>query len=551
MDAEVVPYHWNDRKKLHKDYLYLRELYEELLREVAGKLNDIHGCDRSLRYWRILIGPWLRLFVEILFDRWEMIRRAITDYSIAGARVLDKSRNMIVPNGMAHFSCLYLEDSWNEAILGTLLKGWTAVPIEKGQPDIQNPLPGVQPMTAPIHLLKRKLVRAASVISKMCVREDEAFFISSYLPIWQDFRLQWRLEQFPKLWGCIPTPQAQVDWTQRNWQVGGPWLEGFPAIVRAMLPHNIPTLYIEGYDALQALCRSLPWPKKPRLIFTSNSFYSDDVFKAWTAEKVERGAPYVIGQHGGNYGIGRWESLEEHQCAISDYWLSWGWSDENRPHIKPVCNLKMVGSDLRWDPAGHVLMVEMTIPRYSYRMFSFPVAGQWLSYFEDQCRFVDALPVRIRNKLIVRLQLQDYGWCQKQRWEDRYPNIRIDDGQALITSLVQKSRIYVSTYNATTFLESMAMNIPTIIFWMPHHWELRDSAVPYFERLKTVGIFHDTPESAAQQMARVWDDVAIWWNSETVQELRREFCYYYSRMPEKPLDDLARVLRRISKDAMQ
>jgi len=257
----------------------------------------------------------------------------------------------------------------------------------------------------------------------------------------------------------------------------------------------------------------------------------------------------VVGQHGGNYGIGLWESSEEHQCAISDCWLSWGWSDESRPHIKPMCNLKMVGRDLGWNPVGHVLMAEMTIPRYSYRMYSVPVAGQWLGYFEDQCRFVDALPEQIRSKLIVRLQQQDYSWHQKQRWKDCYPNVRLDDGQASIAPLIKKSRIYVSTHNATTFLESMAMDIPTIIFWNPHYYELRESAVPYLERLKRVGIFHVTPESAAQQMARVWDDVAAWWKSKPVQAVRKEFCYRYSRMPGQPLEDIEQVLRQISKGA--
>ena len=28
IDAEVLPYHWNDRNKLYKDYQYLLKLYE-------------------------------------------------------------------------------------------------------------------------------------------------------------------------------------------------------------------------------------------------------------------------------------------------------------------------------------------------------------------------------------------------------------------------------------------------------------------------------------------------------------------------------------------
>lgn len=548
MDAQTAPYHWDDRKKLQKDYLYLQELYEELLRELAEKLNALHGTNLSLRYWRILIGPWLCVFMEILFDRWEMIRCVAADYQIAGARILNTDKDQMVPNDMADFSRFYSEDSWNEAIYGTLLKEWTAVPIEEEQPDEQRASSRASTAPEPDQWLKRKLMHVALVISQMFTREDELFLISSYLPTLQDIRLQRHLGQFPKHWRRIPAPQIQIDWAKRHWQVGRPGAEGFPGIVRAMIPRHIPTLYLEGYDALQKLCSGLPWPKKPRLIFTCNSFYSDDVFKAWAADKVEKGAPFVIGQHGGIYGTGLWESLEDHQYAVSDYWLSWGWGDEYRPRIKPVCNFKMAGRNMEWNSEGDALLVEMTIPRYSYRMCSMPVAGQWLGYFEDQCSFVDSLPESIRRKLVVRLQQQDYGWNQIDRWKCRYPDIHLDHGQASIMHLIERSRICISTHNATTFLESLSMNIPTIVFWDPNHYELRENAVSYFDLLEKAGIFHVTPESAAKHIALVWDDVAAWWKSEPVQAARKEFCYRYSRMPQRPLRDIEQVLRRISKD---
>ncbi len=545
MDTEMVPYHWDDRKKLHRDYLYLQGLYEELLLELSERLNALHGVNHTLRYWRILVGPWLGYFVQMLFDRWEMIQRAITDHSIAGVWVLESAPDKVVPNDMQCFNRLYAGDAWNEAIYGQLLQGWSTVPIEKVQPAVESPLPVTLPVLTPARRLKRKLARAVSVVSQMFVREDETFFMASYLPITQDLRLQLRMGQVPRLWRPFPTPKAELDWTQRQWQMGRSDGEGYPAIVRAMIPRHIPALYLEGYAALQSLCYALPWPPKPRLIFTSNSYSSDDVFKAWAAEKVEAGTPLMVGQHGGNYGIDRWNFSEDHECTICDSWLSWGWDEEKRPQIKPVGNLKMSGVDMGWNPEGYALMVEMAMPRYSYWMYSVPVAGQWLDYFNDQCRFVDALPDNIIRRLLVRLFRQDFGWCQAARWKDRFPDLQLDDGRGPIAPLIEKSRIFVSTYNATTFLESLAMNIPTIMFWNPNYWELRDSAVSYFERLKVVGIFHETPEAAAHQMTRVWDDVPIWWNSEPIQAVREEFCYRYSRKPERFLDDLEQVLHRI------
>lgn len=557
LDAEVVPYHWDDRKKLYGDYQYLQELYEELLGELADKLNEIHDVKHSPRYWRILVGPWLGYFLQMVFDRWEMIENAVNHYMIAGIRVLGTTLEQVVSKDMNHFNQLYVEDLWNEAIYAELLTDFTNVPIEKAFPvarqNLHLPLTSASDRRT-LTLLKKvrsNLLHIVNGLSRYFVREDEAFFMTSYLPRRQDLLLQWKLGQMPKLWRSPITPRFFYDRNMRNWNLSVTKEKNFKTIARSMIPKHIPTLYLEGYNELQGIIKSLPWPKRPRLIFTSNSYSSDDVFKARAAEKIEAGALLVVGQHGGNYGIGRWEFTEDHQCAISDGWLSWGWDDEKRPQIKPVGNLKIIGNNIGWDPEGHALMVEMTMPRYSYRMYSVPVAGQWLDYFNDQCRFVDALPDDIRRSLLVRLYMQDYGWGQSARWKDRFPDVCLDDGQTPIVPLIKKSRLYISTYNATTFLESLAMNIPTVMFWNPKHWELRDSAVPYFKRLKAVGIFHESPESAAQQTTLVWDNVAVWWNSESVQTVRNEFCYRYSRVPERPLKVLKQVLHQISHSAIE
>lgn len=548
LDAEVVHYHWDDRKQLHRDYRDLRILYEELLQELAERLNALHDVDHSLRYWRILVGPWLGYFVQILFDRWTMIDRAVREHSIAGVRVLETSPEQVIPNDFDHFVSLFLEDPWNEAICGQLLQGWTDVTIEKVEPSEARELLPTPSLVQPLaRRLKPMLTDFTLFVSQMFTREDDVFFISTYLPIQQDLLLQWRLGQVPKIWRSYPTPKAKVDWTKRQWQMRESAVEGFPGIVRAMIPRHIPALYLEGYGRIKEQIRDLPWPTRPKLIFTSNSDNNDDVFKAWAAEKVEAGAPLVIGQHGGNCGTTLWGFTEDHQCDISDAWLSWGWDDPDNARIKPCGNLKMIQCTQGWDPTGSALLVEMSKVRYSYYMCSTPVASQWLDYFEEQCRFTISLPEDIRRQLLVRLNIPDYGCCQKQRWQDCFPDVRLDDGTVSMSSLIRKSRLYISTYNGTTFLETLSLNVPTIMFWNPRHWELRDAATPYFDRLKEVGIFHETPESAAAKVAEIWDDVTGWWKQPEIQEAREYFCHRFSRITERTLVDLESVLRQIAR----
>jgi putative transferase (TIGR04331 family) len=552
LDAETVPYHWDDREQFYRDYLYLDELYEKLLSELGGALNQFHGVEHSSHYWRILIGPWLFPFIGMLFDRWTMIQRAVNLYEIAGVRVLQTSIEQIVPNDRSHFNQLFVEDSWNEAIYAELLRDFTHVAIETIHAGVQGQFHSPEPKTSnakPLPFRRRVRSGLASVafwLSERLVRENEAFFIASYLPIKQDLRLQWQLGQIPKIWRRFPAPRVAIEKAQRKWILGDTTEQGVERIVRSMIPKHIPTLYLEGYASLQKKVAELPWPKKPRLIFTSNSYNSDDVFKAWSGDKVESGVPLVIGQHGGGYGCSLWSSCEKHERAIADRYLNWGWG-EGELNLLPTGALKLIGRGRGvWDKEGDLLLVMAVFPRYSYALEPIVVsATQCESYISDSYRFVDALNGEARQRLLVRLYMHDRGWAQVERWSDRYPGLRIDLGSGSIDSLIRGSRLFIATYNSTGFLETLGRNIPTIMFWNPNHWELRVSAIPYFDRLKEVGIFHETPESAAAKVAEVWGDVPGWWNQEKIQEAREYFCHRFARTMDNPIQVLKEALTTV------
>ena len=59
LDYEILQSHWDEREKFDERYIYLENIYEKYLKNLASSLNDLHSEDRSLRYWRIIIGPWI------------------------------------------------------------------------------------------------------------------------------------------------------------------------------------------------------------------------------------------------------------------------------------------------------------------------------------------------------------------------------------------------------------------------------------------------------------------------------------------------------------
>ena len=131
--------------------------------------------------------------------------------------------------------------------------------------------------------------------------------------------------------------------------------------------------------------------------------------------------------------------------------------------------------------------------------------------------------------MMIRLHSWDMGWNQNLRWIDNFPNIKLDLGVQEIQKLMIGSRLVVHTYNSTGILQTLALGVPSILFYDLKSMPLREEAIPYFNELKKVGIFHTNVESAAVHVDEIWEDVDLWWNSYEVKaavtNFNNQYCY--------------------------
>ncbi len=187
----------------------------------------------------------------------------------------------------------------------------------------------------------------------------------------------------------------------------------------------------------------------------------------------------------------------------------------------------------------------MTLPKFSYYLYSVPIAGQVGEYFNDQLEFADALPDYIRQKLRVRLYPVDRDWDQRSRWQSRCDQISFDSGKRSLLDSLSHSRIFVGTYNATTYLETFSVNMPSILFWNPRHWEVTTETMFYFGRLIDVGILHTSPQSAAAHLGKIWNEVDDWWFSDQVQDVIDDFNRRYSMYNPQVVSSIAKHLKSL------
>ena len=113
LDYVVLPYHWDDRSKLYKDYKYSIKLMNTLMPIISKSLNKVHGLDNTEKYWRMIIAPWLGQFIQVMLDRWCTIDKAFTDYDINGTAIVNSDPGEIIPADMDDFRSMIEGDIWN------------------------------------------------------------------------------------------------------------------------------------------------------------------------------------------------------------------------------------------------------------------------------------------------------------------------------------------------------------------------------------------------------------------------------------------------------
>ena len=68
MDYEVLPYHWDDHKKILSDALYLNNLYEEILSELSNRLNQFVSPSNTVgcSHVALTVKNLSKLYTEIM-----------------------------------------------------------------------------------------------------------------------------------------------------------------------------------------------------------------------------------------------------------------------------------------------------------------------------------------------------------------------------------------------------------------------------------------------------------------------------------------------------
>ena len=523
---------------MRHDYIQIDQLYESVLAQLSEVLTEIHQKDASPRYWRIVLGPWLFFFVSVVWERYHAVQ-----FVLESTRGVDLVTDIHLPRShrhipvnLPHYFELLTTENWNKQLYDDVLRYLSPeicremdIALDKLDVDLPRQFlqtPSDKKFVDWTHTVLAFLARRSSshVILNSGINSKDLSFLNVLLGQVPVIRVVQYKDRISK-------PDLSLR-ERLNLKISSN--SKFAMFLIKQLQSQIPRIYLEDFKwAADRAC--LAYPKKPKSIITGYGFLDDDVFKIWTAEQIEKGTKLSIFQHGGQFGMRLFDQTEDHQFAISDRFYSWGWEADDSGKIVPISSPKLskAARVVKPDKNGKILMVFQPTFRYPRRLSAEPVGPQIKRYLENQILFLNNLNVDLRRQTTLRLYSGEDHWAFKSRIEEEGYSELISDRTEPFWQQLKKSRILILTYHATTLLEALTLNFPTLMFWDPKCWELNDRAKPWFESFVDLGVLYATPEGAAGKLFEIHDDVNGWWIDSEIQSLRRSFCQEFCRTSTK------------------
>jgi putative transferase (TIGR04331 family) len=546
LDAEVVDHPWKDRAGLAAAQRRLPQLGEACLDRLAGWLNQIHGENFSRRYWRIVVGPFVFFYAYAFYSRHIALTRVFSRFPAIRTLGIsaDDYRTPIDTQDFVEAACN--SDRYNLQLHSQIIDALNPGAIERRHFEARSHDRRGEA------LARGKEARLKQWVRRSLVAINRHLMTAAPVTIYLGTasaadRLRLVLGSKAFAWpifgaGHRSDPDLCADPRLR---AGLPWREEPDPLLRAMLKSlvvNLPLQFVEGYAEL-ALTAAARFRRRPRCIVSDSGWYFDESFKVWAARSAERGVKLVAVQHGGTYGDALYCPHESHEKAIADVFVSWGWQDA--PNVRPLPSPRLRGGAGR-GRSRRLLWTSTAMPRYQDP--SDPMAATHRDYLEMQFSFAGLLDPRVQADLLVRLYVYDYGWSMRERWRERFPRLEVQvPGRGRkFAHVLAESRLFIGDNPGTTYLEALARNKPTLLFWRDEGATHRSSSHAYYDGLRRVGIFHDSPESAARQLNSVYPRIEDWWQQADLQQARRDFCGHFARASKDWMREWLRMLRTVA-----
>ena len=524
---ETVSFPEISKKEIYDRYNFCEKIFNSLLRDLVIELNSIHKIDYSQRSWDIIIGKWLREFIQISYKNYLQIDYALKNYNINKIYSIDyKNYDLAVDDTLSQ-GLARKDSEWLFSLCSKLLD------YLNYKKEIVSNLPKKSFFVLPKKEInnrhvknkgKKLFFKIISLMKYFVNINNYAVINKTYLPFINEKMLELKFFQIPLMW-----PEIEVKYKDRNQNLRSNIkfsmknvIDPFENFLRINLPNLLPTFVLENFQNIKKISNGNLYPKKPKFIFTSNSYAYDEVFKVYAANQIKNKIPYFIGQHGNNYFTNIHNNyLSELNCP--DKFISWG--VEKGPKVINSFNFKTINHSKRsFNKNGKLVMLLNTVGRANHDLYTSDFDQQ--KWIKTSIKIIQSLRPDIKKNTILRLRSDYFNEYFGIKYVDFFKNlgVTVESGEKDVNKLFSQSRLSLFDYDSTGILENYIYNIPTLFIVSRDYLNrLTSEAERKYQMLLDNSLMFVDEKKLIEHINKHWSNITEWWMSEKNQKVINEF----------------------------
>jgi putative transferase (TIGR04331 family) len=548
---------WDDKNKFIQDAHFQILIYDTLLIEVSNYLNTIHKTNKSVRAWGIIVGSWLKHFIENVHYRYESVKYVTNDCNNIIIKI-GKQEDVVVSNDYSDYMKRIEECELNESIYISILSfmGLHLVKqklINKTNPDynllilrrlyikIKNTV-----NNCISYMLGDKISVIISGMNHLNIKDYYNLFVKSNRLIRPFFTYKMLYENHDLY------HENRKDLTSITTNTNK---EEIYELLLSIVMLYIPKSYVEYYNQYNDLITKSLLTNNVKLLVTEIGIYHDENFKYLAAHYVDQGAKLIICQHGGTYGMIKFNTLEILESSIADEYWTWGWKGQYSNTVQMpsyyLSNIARNRSNVSNNTNQHNILYVMTeLPRFHNRTCSIPVGYQFSKYMNNSFKFINAVHKSKKNNIKMRAYWRSRGWDSNAMVLNKYPSLASPSNSDIYTE-IDKSKMVVIDFLGTTMLELLSLKKPFLLLLDLELLEPSKEFLNFIEILKNHNILFETPEQIAEYVNNVdWEiNHSVSYNN-LIDDLKNTFALVDNNWETIWIKRMSQIIKTVKDDEL-
>lgn len=540
----------NNHSKIIKNNKYLHGLKQRLFLDLVPQLNKIHNLKYSLKFWGILLDPWLTMYLEANYFRWALVNKILKKKSIKFIYLNSIKNAGTIFDSWEFKALIGQSDVYNQYIFQKILlflknkKKYKINLVSSNKLIIENNKSLLIRKKSLINFLRGFISRLTYFFTK-----NNRFYFDLWFSGYKNFLLNYKLDQFPykdeyffsidrylkffkkKIINTTLRKKIKFNQLKKN---------EFESFLSLNLGKDLPTSILENFSSIYEYVKKIPI--NPKIIVSDTNYVHNLIFKFWIAHRRINKTKFFISDHGGAFShrtkltnIKGW-SLDRFDDENSDKVIRWHKpltkKNVQLPALKIIKSKKFRHNYLE---QKNLTMIGFETTKYPRYYLILPISGEALYQFNYFKTFYKNLKSSIKDNFLFKSypkEIMNGGWNVDNRVK------LIISKRKLIKNYnkaFKRSKIIVCNYPSTTFLEAMYSG-PTILIYKKSYWMHTKEFNKLLFRLKKAKILFENPNHAAKHINKVWNHVDKWWKNKNVEKVRSQFFSEICDVRENAID---------------